>query len=205
MPTYQTEQLIQKLEKQTNSFLQKAINEWQLSPPSKLLQQPAENKWSAAQCLEHLNSYGHYYLPAIEKAIETAKQHNWPGKAQFTAGRLGNYFTSMMLPGTDGKKMKKMKAPKNHTPKTDLDADKVVSEFITQQEKLLQLLEKARSTDLEKARAPISIAKFIRLKLGDTFMFLIAHNYRHVLQAERAMEAPAIKREERTAMKSFEV
>lgn len=45
-----------------------------MTSPAKLLRQPAENKWSLAQCLEHLNSYGRYYLLEIEKAIETAKQ-----------------------------------------------------------------------------------------------------------------------------------
>jgi hypothetical protein len=58
MPTYNTKQLIKKLEEQTETFLQKAISEWQMTSPTKLLKQPSEKKWSAAQCLEHLNSYG---------------------------------------------------------------------------------------------------------------------------------------------------
>jgi len=112
----------------------------------------------------------------------------------FKAGILGNYFYQMMLPKES--KAKKMSAPKAHQPVADLDADKVVSEFIDQQERLLVLLEKARKINLEKARVPISIARFIKLKLGDVFMFLIAHNYRHVLQAERA--APSLKGVERS-------
>jgi len=54
------------------------------------------------------------------------------------------------------------------------------------------LLEEAKSVDLNAVRISISIAKFIKLKLGDVFMFLIAHNLRHVKQAERAI-AVAIK------------
>jgi hypothetical protein len=50
------------------------------------------------------------------------------------------------------------------------------------------LLERSREINLNKAKVPISIAKFIRLKLGDVFNFLIAHNHRHVLQAERALK-----------------
>ncbi|MBC7904056.1 MAG: DinB family protein, partial [Gemmatimonadaceae bacterium] len=30
---------------------------------------PAPGKWSVVQVFEHLNSYGMYYLPAMEKAI----------------------------------------------------------------------------------------------------------------------------------------
>ncbi|MCW3106054.1 MAG: DinB family protein, partial [Segetibacter sp.] len=182
-------------QQQTESCLQKAVSKWQMTTPSKLLRQPGEKKWSLAQCLEHLNSYGHYYLPAMEKAIETAKQKGWSSQEKYTPGWLGDYFTKLMMPGTDEKKMKKMSAPANHSPVASLDSDKVLSEFIDQQEKLVSLLEQARKINLEKAKVSISIAKFIKLKLGDTFRFIIMHNYRHVLQAERALES-AEKREE---------
>lgn len=191
MPVYQSTKLINDLQQQTETILEKAISEWQMTPSVKLLQPPGANQWSAAQCLEHLNSYGRYYLPEIEKAIETAKQNKWLASEQFTAGWIGNYFTNLMMPERDGKKMKKMSAPKNHTPDADLDSYKVVSEFIDQQEKILKLLEAAREIDLNKAKVPVSIAKFIKLKLGDVFMFLNAHNLRHIAQAERAM--PTLK------------
>jgi hypothetical protein len=199
MTIYKTPELIDYLEQQTENFLQKAVSEWQMISPSKLLQQPGENKWSAAQCIEHLNSYGRYYLPEIERAIEIARQHNWTSAELFGAGWLGDYFTKLMMPGTEGKKMKKMSAPKNHVPAANPDSHKVISEFIEQQEGLLLLLEKSRRIDIEKAKVPVSIAKFIRLKLGDTFRFLIAHNLRHVLQAERAL-ATAAKQGEKKAL-----
>jgi hypothetical protein len=91
-----------------------------------------------------------------------------------------------MLPKLDGS-VKKMAAPSDHTPSSNLNSDSVIQEFIDQQERLLVLLEKAKQIDLQKAKVPISIAKFIKLRLGDVFMFLVVHNYRHVLQAERAM------------------
>jgi hypothetical protein len=195
MQVYQSKQLISNLQKQTEEILAKAISEYQMMGSVKMLKQPEENKWSAAQCLEHLNSYRRYYLPQIERAIKTAKTHNSLPDEQFTPGWLGNYFTNLMLP-KEGKQMK-MKAPKEHQPIADLDSDKVISEFIDQQEKLVELLEQAREINLNKARVPISIAKFIKLKLGDVFGFLIAHNQRHILQAERALEAAALKGEER--------
>lgn len=74
MTVYKTTDLIENLQQQTESFLQKAIYGWQMTSPAKLLQQPEANKWGAAQCLEHLNSYGRYYLPAIETAKQMAGQ-----------------------------------------------------------------------------------------------------------------------------------
>ena len=198
MKTHLTSSLIKNLEQQTESFLQKAISQWQMTLPAKLLQQPGENKWSLCQCLAHLNSYGNYYLPAIEKAIDKAEKEGWFAKEQFTPGLLGNYFTNLMMPASADKKMKKMSAPKNHRPESNLDSDKVIAEFIDQQERILKLLEQARKIDLEKAKVPVSIAKFIKIKLGDTFRFLIMHNYRHVLQAERALIA--VEKKEKVGM-----
>ena len=198
MQTYHSTTLIDSLQEQTEGFLKKAVSEWQMAAPAVLLRQPGENKWSAAQCIEHLNSYGHYYLPAIENAIKNAQQNNWTAMEKFSPGRLGDYFTRLMMPETEGRKMKKMSAPKNHSPMVDLDSDKVVREFIDQQEKMLALLEQAREIDIQKAKVPISIAKFIRLRLGDVFRFLIAHNYRHIVQAERA--AAGLKTEAAVAM-----
>ncbi len=187
MPVYFSKKLLNALSEQTENFLNKAVSEWQMLPHHKFAHKPAPEKWSANQCLMHLNSYGRYYLPQIEKAIEEAfKQQHQPSK-QFKAGLLGNYFTEMMLTKTDGQPAKKMSSPKDHSPQTNDDSYPVIAEFIEQQEKLLTLLQKAKTIDLNKTRIPISIAKFIKLKLGDTFLFLISHNYRHVLQAERAL------------------
>ena len=65
---------------------------------------------------------------------------------------------------------------------------------------MLQLLEEAKSVDLNAVRIPISIAKFIKLKLGDVFMFLIAHNLRHVKQAERAIAAATLSKNDSTLL-----
>lgn len=192
MPTYQSNQLITKLQQQTETLLNKAIQEWQMIAPEKFSQQPAENSWSAKQCIAHLNMYGDYYLPAIEAAILKAKEQKTTAPKEFTSGWLGDYFTNMMLPGTNERPPKKMKAMKHYISLNNEDSDKVIATFIDQQEKLLQLLEDATVVNMSTTKVAISIAKFIKLKLGDVFMFLIAHNYRHVLQAETALKASGV-------------
>ncbi|HQS04805.1 MAG TPA: DinB family protein, partial [Daejeonella sp.] len=40
-----------------------------------ILQSPADSGgWSILQCLDHLNSYGFYYLPQISDALKRAKR-----------------------------------------------------------------------------------------------------------------------------------
>jgi len=189
MKKYNTQELLETLEQQTESLLNLAVQQWQMMNPSIIKQQPTPGAWSAMQCLGHLNAYGKYYLPAIEKAIDIARIKSKPVNTTFTPGWLGNYFTKLMLPSQNNGSIKKMKAPKDYTISNEGNSDEVLAEFIAQQEKLLVLLHQSRRIDLNKTRIPVSIAKFIKLKLGDVFMFLIAHNIRHIQQAERAIAA----------------
>ena len=196
MKTYNTEELINQLEQQTETILNMVVQQWQMMNPTIMKQQPAPGAWSAMQCLGHLNAYGDYYLPVIEKAIDLARLKRMPLTTTFKPGWLGNYFTRLMMPAENGLPSKKLKAPKCYTIINEGDSDAIIARFIEQQEKLLLLLHQARRVNLAKIKTPISIAKYIRLKLGDVFMFLIAHNIRHIRQAERAIasvKAPSDK------------
>jgi len=169
------------------SYVRKIITTTMLvqqEDPEVLLRQPALGKWSALQAYEHLNSYSRYYLPAIEEAMHNSKS----SKEWFTPGWLGNYFTNMMLP-KNGVVTNKMQAPKDHRPPPNLDVNLVFDEFLKQQHRLLNLLEAAKKKNISTIRVPISISKLFKLKLGDTFRFLIAHQQRHLVQIHLALLA----------------
>jgi uncharacterized protein (DUF2164 family) len=181
--------LLNDLYNQTETAIENAVRNWQQLPHSILNQAPGTGKWSAAQCLEHLNSYGRYYLPAIEKAFAASSA---PPAIEFKSGMLGNYFYKLMLTDSSGKIKKKMASPKNHQPPVNLDAAIVLSEFISQLEKTGQLLTSARQKNLSKVKVPISIAPFIKLKAGDVLLFFMAHIRRHIQQAERALKTAGV-------------
>ena len=181
-------ELLDQLHERTEHILQKAVSEWQMLPSEQWAFQPAPNAWSAAQCLEHLNIYGRHYLPDIEKAIQTGKSQGSTPARVFRSGWLGAYFTRLMQPRPDGSLPGKMNAPKNAIPAPQPDARAMLAEFIDQQETMLRLLRLAEAVNLNTLRVPISLTPWIRLKLGDTFGFVIAHMERHVLQAERAIQ-----------------
>ncbi|MBI3219322.1 MAG: DinB family protein [Bacteroidetes bacterium] len=189
MSTYRQQQLISELETQVEHLLTKAISEWQLISHSQFARKPTAQGWSANECLQHLNSYGRYYLPAIQKAIDEAATGS---TETFRSGWLGNYFTKMMMPGENGSLATKMKSPKDHAPTKILESHQAIAEFIDQQETLLKLLHSAKRVDLNKVKVGISLAPFIKLKLGDVFMFLIAHLIRHSRQADRALSQSGI-------------
>ncbi|HRP56271.1 DinB family protein [Agriterribacter sp.] len=176
-------ELLSTLERETEKHLTEAVRIFQNLPEQTLLKPAANDGWSIAQCLAHLNSYGRFYLPAIAYALDHPAGN--ASAENFKSGWLGNYFTRMMQPGNS---TKKYTSPKDHSPAADLNAPAVIAEFIEQQERLIMYLRKAKAVNIGATRVPISISKWVRLKLGDTFRFLIAHNERHILQAKKHLD-----------------
>lgn len=179
----QQEKLLESLKKDVEVLLDCA--DFFRNEIDALLIPPVPGKWSIAQILEHLNSYGRIYLPQIDKAISASQSTR---VAWFNSGLWGNYFTNMMKPKDVFDVRNKMKAFKAHTPDNKLSPEKVLDEFVEQQHKLLQLLEMAKLRDLNSIKVPLSITTLIKLKLGDTFRFLIGHEQRHFVQARNAIK-----------------
>lgn len=177
--TDQTLELLHQLEQQVEQHLQTAIRTFQNTTEPQLLQSSETGGWSIAQILWHLNSYGDFYLPHIQNALANSEGDN----PAFKSGWLGAYFVKMMNPQS-GKQ--KYKAFKDHVPPHEPDAYGEVARFINQQELLLGYLRQAQFANLNK-RLPISISTLIKLKLGDVFQFIIAHDERHIQQALRNM------------------
>jgi hypothetical protein len=138
-------------------------------------------EWSVLECIEHLNLYGDFYLPEIEKQI--LAQKNKSQSNVFKSGLIGNYFANLMQV-KDGK-VKKMKSPKDKDPSHSLLTMTTMDRFLKQQQRLQSLLTQAQAIDLTKTKTAISLTPLIRLRLGDTFRFFVYHIERHVLQAER--------------------
>ncbi|GAA0524961.1 DinB family protein [Chitinophaga japonensis] len=135
--------------------------------------------WNILECLEHLNLYGRFYLPEIEKRIQATKTR--PDE-QFTPGFIGNYFANSMLPKG---KLNRMQTFKNMNPiYKDLDM-RVLDTFLHQQDHMLELLQRAAGVSLNRVKTGISITGWVRLKLGDTFRVVVYHNERHMQQVKR--------------------
>lgn len=168
--------ILTSLELQVEQHLVLAIQTLQNLEEGVLLKPSPAGGWSIVQCLWHLNSYGHFYLPHIHNALDDTRT----AISTYKSGWLGAYFIKIMQPG--GKQ--KFKAFKDHVPPIQLNAHLVVAEFIEQQETLLGYIKRAQHANLNK-RLPVSISNLITLKLGDVLQFVVAHDERHLQQALR--------------------
>lgn len=178
--TTSTENLINELIDLTQEHLAFAES-LLLKTDAELNKRLTNESWSVLECLEHLNLYGNFYLPEIKNRIETSTTKT---TTEFKSGWLGNYFAQSMLPKEN---LNKMKAFKSMNPIHSSLSKNTVTVFIDQQKQLLDLLNASRNVNLNKVKTNISITTLIKLKLGDTFRFIIYHNKRHVVQAQKVL------------------
>jgi len=156
---------------------------------SKLLStSPDPNSWNVLQCLEHLNRYSEFYTNSIGSKLKSAskKGTNYQ-ELEFKAGYFGNKFYLDMLPKEDGS-IKKMKTFKSKNPTQQEANSGSLENFISYQEDWLKVLDAAKSFNLNKNNCKLTIP-LIKMNLGSTLKFVIAHQERHLQQAERALAA----------------
>ena len=178
---FKTEQLIEELKQYVNSHIQfvQSLNE--LSEDD--LQRKKDVKsWSVVECLEHLNLYAIFYNKEIQKQLQNSRYHK---SEIFRPGYLGNKFAVDMLPK---KSMKTMNTFKSKNPiYSKLSTKEVIANFLKNQKKLLELLEEAKQKDLTKIKTAITLP-LLKLRLGDTLRFVIHHNERHIIQAQKVLK-----------------
>jgi hypothetical protein len=143
----------------------------------------SEKSWSILECIEHLNLFGDFYLPEIEKrSLKSDKK----AQVEFKSSWFGNFFANSMFPK---EKLNKMSTFSDKNPLNNRLDKNCIDRFISQQQKILELLDIARNKDLNKVKIPSSISKLVRLKLGDTFRIIINHNERHLVQANKLLKS----------------
>ena len=68
MPLIDTTEVLADLQKRTEYCISEA-KKLRKKGVEVLNHAPSQNAWSAAQCMNHLNQYGNFYLPEIKNRI----------------------------------------------------------------------------------------------------------------------------------------
>lgn len=149
-----------------------------------LNRRPAYNKWSAAQCLEHLNIVGGYYLPSLKARLRLAQAKGSVAGAQVRSGWLGRYFTTTAQ-RKNGLGDNLLRRPRQYAPTGTRLTGTVVEAFNRQLDELLRLLLLARQVDAGAVRVPNPLYPWLRLRLTDVLEALVTHMQRYVKRAEQ--------------------
>lgn len=155
--------------------------------PERLGQSVADKEWNAVECIEHLNLTLVHYLPQMQQGISRAIEKKLEASENFRPGFLGERMARLMRPREGVIRMPVRTFRKFNPASRNLEPQQVLDQFRSNMLELKQLAVNSQQVHLGKIRVKSAIGSLLRLKLGDTFPFLLAHNERHLLQAKRAL------------------
>jgi hypothetical protein len=146
---------------------------------------PGPTSWSILECLEHLNRYSRFYNAELAAALvkqaslkpasgSRQVEFSWLGRKSYEAVRPENIRAS--------KTLRRMNPGNSHLSRA------VLEEFLRHQINLASLLEKATGIDLNQKAVRIEFFRLLKLKVGEAFQFVVAHEQRHVQQALRVKQ-----------------
>lgn len=146
---------------------------------------PGPERWSIADCLEHLATTDRLYLERMRAAIEAAAPRGDAGE-KVKLGLFERWFIGSLEPPS----RLRVRAPKLFQPENgDRESPR---RFAEHQREVLAALAAARAVDLETTTLVSPASRWVRLRLGSAFALLAAHQRRHLLQARRVAEHPEL-------------
>jgi hypothetical protein len=163
-----------------------AIRDWlALTEPLTNVQanwRPAPEKWSVAQCMDHVNNATGLLLPRLNHAIEHARRKGITSSGPFHYGFLGRHFLKSLAPVG----AKPLNAPKKFVPsESSLDIATVRGSFAAIHKGFRDAVVASAGIDLARVRVTSPALFILRLQLGIWLLATASHVERHLHQAER--------------------
>jgi len=156
-----------------------------VDPPT-LAQAAAPDRWSVAQVFDHMNTAGWLLLNNLEDAIQKARSNGPYGDPPFEYGVISRWFVRSMEPSSRWT----FTAPSVFEPDDPetLYPEEAIEEFLALQDQFAACVVDARGLDLRRIWVPSPAIPFLRISLGAWFEATIAHQNRHLDQAQDVLE-----------------
>lgn len=142
-------------------------------------------QWSVAQCFEHLIKINDAYAPQWRLIEQGAYAPTWRDRVPWLAGLFG----SLILRAVQPESPRKFKAAHHVEPSTGtIDAD-IIARFLAHQQEVVAHMTMTGSRDLRRVMVTSAVAPIAFYSALDAFRILVAHERRHMAQAERVINA----------------
>lgn len=149
-------------------------------PPDQLTKQPEPGKWSVAECILHLNTTAQIVQSLMEKAIAEGKRNKTLGTGPFGIGFKGRLLFWIAEPPPKFR----MRAPRTVRPPSQIENPlKLLPDFLKAQDEWERLIRESAGLDLGKIMIGPRFSAF-RMRLAGVVPWMMAHQRRHLLQAE---------------------
>ncbi|MEW6652472.1 MAG: DinB family protein [Bacteroidota bacterium] len=143
-----------------------------------------QKQWSAAECIEHLNNAAQIYLSNIPK-LPKRSSVLIDEETKISARLFAKIFI-----GISGPKVKvKIKSPKSMMSQESDYGKDIIDDFLALQDEFLKILVSVDSGEMKRIKVPLPAFELKRFNLGEVMMLTIAHELRHIAQAEIAIDS----------------
>ena len=142
---------------------------------------PSAERWSIAQCFDHLIASNKGYLPIIESVRGGKKQNTFWERLPVLPGLAGK----LLLKSLDPASARKLKAPKSFQPAQSNISETIIDDFVAQQEQVIEGMKSTSNLDLEKIVITSPALSVITYSLMDAYRIIVTHERRHFQQAQR--------------------
>lgn len=144
---------------------------------------PEPGRWSAAECVAHLNVTSRAFLPALKPAVEQAKQLTEPAPRRYRRDPAGWFLWKVMGPPVRFR----VKTPAAFVPESTAGRMEIVQEFERLQREQIELVEASDGLPLGSVRIPSPFSPRTKYNLFAALSILPRHQHRHLWQAEQAV------------------
>lgn len=159
-------------------------------PDARWNSRPGAERWSAAECVEHLNLTSRAYLPLLRRALESATRSS-VAPAHHNRDFLGWLFSSLVGPlwSAGNRRVGRVKTSGEFVPKASPDRQDAVAEFDRLQEELIDISRQGQFYPLSEMKIVSPFGGRIRYNVYSALLILPRHQERHLEQAEEAATA----------------
>ncbi len=149
---------------------------------------PGPGRWSAADCVEHLNIASRAYLPLFRDASVEARQLGGRPTTHYRKDALGWFMTMMIGPMRHIGKFRfmKVKTTRAFVPKGGQSRGKLLSEFVRLQADIITLTKVADGLPLDRVKILSPFGGRIKYNAYSGMLIVARHQHRHIDQAEEA-------------------
>ena len=144
---------------------------------------PSPEKWSIAQCLDHLMVSNSSFYPQFKQIISGKHRNSFYQNIEF----LSRFFADYLIKETGPVVKKPQKNPSVWTPAQSNLPATIVSDFLVHQQELSNLIHQLKKTDLEKTVIGSPALAIITFNLHDALTILAGHEQRHLQQAKNVL------------------
>jgi len=156
-------------------------------PEPRWTRRPDPARWSAAECVAHLNLTSAAYLPLLDRALAEARTLREPAPRRYRRDPLGWMLWRVMAPPA----RMRVKTTAPFIPTGTASVEELVQEFERLQQEQLRRVEEADGLPLHRVRVPSPFDPRVKYNLFACLSILPRHQHRHLWQAEQAAGSPA--------------